>query len=109
MNHPDKEELERFLVPVLPMDTQQKIAEEFSRMSRHHDLAMDAAGKEITAHEHQNRAAAERYHAEYERNIAMAEAMLNDLIRQVEEIIEGKRTEIEPVERILKEAQGSGA
>jgi len=35
--------------------------------------------------------------------------MLNDLIRQVEEIIEGKRTEIEPVERILKEAQGGGA
>jgi len=31
--------------------------------------------------------------------------VLNDLIQQVEEIIEGKRTEIEPVDRILKESQ----
>ncbi len=53
--------------------------------------------------------AAERYHAEYEANIAIAEAMLNDLIQQVEEIIEGTRTEIESVDRLLNEEQGSDA
>jgi hypothetical protein len=47
----------------------------------------------------------ERHRTEYERNRAVAEAVLNDLIQQVEEIIEGKRTEIEPVDRILKESQ----
>lgn len=106
--HIDKEELERFSVAVLPMNIQQKAAEEFNRMLTYHHLAMDAAGNEVKAQEHQNRAAVERYHAEYERNIAIAERMLNDLIRQVEEIIEGKRTEIELVDRILEE-QGNGA
>ena len=90
------------------MNIQQKAAEEFNRMLTYHHLAMDAAGNEVKAQEHQNRAAVERYHAEYERNIAIAERMLNDLIRQVEEIIEGKRTEIELVDRILEE-QGNGA
>ena len=106
--HIDKEELERFLIPILPMESQQRIAEEFKRMLEYHYSAMDMATREIKASAHKNRSAAERYHAEYERNIAIAEAMLNDLIRQVEEIIEGKRTEIEPVDRVLKE-KNSGA
>lgn len=105
--HIDKEELEKFLVPILPMESQQRIAEEFKRMLEYHHCAMDMATREIKANEHMNRSAAERYHAEYEHNIAIAEAMLNDLIRQVEEIIEGKRTEIEPVERVLKEKSGA--
>ena len=55
---------------------------------------------------HGNRMAEERYRAEYERNLAISEAMLNNLILQVDEVIEGKRTEIEPVDRVLKESQG---
>jgi hypothetical protein len=107
--HIDKEELERFLVPALPMDVQQRAAEEFSRMLTHHYLAMDAASNRDKAQEHQNRVAEERYHAEYEHNLTIAEAMLNDLVRQVEEIIEGTRTEIESVDRVLNKEQASGA
>jgi len=78
-------------------------------MSQYHKQAMDAKENMIKAQRHDNKAAEERYRAEYERNIAIAEAMLNDLIHQVEEIIEGTRTEIEPVDRVLSEEQGSGA
>ena len=67
---------------------------------------MKAKTNVLAAQRHGNKAAVERYRAEYERSIAMAETMLNDLIRQVEEIIEGKRAEIEPVDRVLRESQG---
>ena len=97
--------------PIVSVGTQLESALEsnYLQMSKHHYRAMDAKEHLDRARQHGNTAAEERYRAEYERNIAIAEAMLNDLIRQVEEIIEGKRTEIEPVDRILKEAQGGGA
>ena len=103
------DEIRSILIPVIPQGLQRQIRIEYSRVGTYHEEAMEAKGKMLKAGEYGNTAAEERYRAEYERNIAIAEAMLNDLIRQVEEIIEGKRTEIEPVDRILKEAQGGGA
>ncbi len=91
---------------MLPTDLQSNIHEEYCKMAQYHDAAISAEAKMLSAQEHGNTTAAERYRTEYERSLKIAEAMLNDLIRQVEEIIEGKRTEIEPVDRILKESQG---
>jgi hypothetical protein len=71
-------------------------------------VGIEAKTKMLQSSKHGNKTAEERYRTEYERNIAIAEAMLKDLIRQVEEIIEGKRTVIEPVERILKQEEGGG-
>jgi hypothetical protein len=59
----------------------------------------------LQAQEDGNITLAEEYRDEYEHNLAIAETMLNDLIRQVEGIIEGGRTDIEPVDRILEESQ----
>lgn len=73
-------------------------------MSQYHDAAISAEAKMLSAQEHGNITAAERYRVEYEHNLKIARGMLDDLVRQVEEIIEGKRTEIEPVDRILKES-----
>ena len=81
----------------------------YLQMSQYHQQAMDAKENMVKAQQHDNKAAEERYHAEYEHNLTIAEAMLNDLVRQVEEIIEGTRTEIESVDRVLNEEQGSGA
>ncbi len=101
------DEIRSISVPLLPIGVQRGIAVQYDQMSQYHDLAVESTSKAKIAYEHGNKAAEERYGAEYEHNIAIAEAMLNDLIRQVEEIIEGKRTEIEPVERILKEANSA--
>jgi len=98
------EQIKSIQIPRLPDSVQQAVEAEYGTKIKHyHDKAMDAKGTMLQAHTHGNRAAEEFNRAEYERSIAIAEAMLNDLIRQVEEIVEGKRTEIEPVERILKE------
>jgi len=97
------DEVRSILIPVIPQGLQAQVRAEYSGIRNHHEVAMEAKGRMLRASEHSNRAAEERYHTEYQQNIAIAESMLNDLIRQVEEIIEGKRTEIEPVERILKE------
>lgn len=99
--HIDKEELEKFVVPVLSDEVQEEAAQEFQRMLEHHYLAIDAASSELRAEEHQNLAAAKRYHAQFESHISTAEAMLNALIAQVEEVVQGKRTEIEPVDPSL--------
>ena len=97
-------------IPRLVNAFQYAIENEYkTKIEHYHDEAMDAKGRMLQAHKYDNKAAEERYRAEYEHNITIAEAMLNDLVRQVEEIIEGTRTEIEPVDRILNEEQGYGA
>ena len=102
------EQIKSIQIPRLADAIQQAVESEYrTKIGHYHDEAMAAKGKMLQARARGNRAADERYQVEYEHNFAIAEAMLNDLIRQVEEIIEGKRTEIEPVERILKE-QDSG-
>lgn len=100
------EAIESIEIPLVDESLQSAVAEEYLSMSRYHDQAIEAKGKMLAAYRHKNKTDEEHYRAEYEHNVAIAEAMLNDLIRQVEEIIEGKRTEIEPVDRILKESQG---
>ena len=100
------DEVRSILIPVIPQGLQKQIRIEYLKIGGLHEAAMDAKGKLQRAREHGNGAAEERHRAEYERNIAVTEAMLNDLVRQVEEIIEGERTEVEPVGRILKESQG---
>jgi hypothetical protein len=84
------------------------IAESYRHVAQWHRAGIEAKTKMLQSSKHGNKTAEERYRTEYERNIAIAEAMLKDLIRQVEEIIEGKRTVIEPVERILKQEEGGG-
>lgn len=100
----DREDVKKVLIPVLPKRMQQDVEQQYLQLGKYHDIAMDAKAKMLGAQKHGNIAAAEKYRIEYEHNLRIAEAMLNDLIRQVEEIIEGKRTEIEPVDRILKES-----
>ena len=100
----DREDVKKVLIPVLPKRMQQDIERQYLQLGKYHDIAMDAKAKMLEAQKHGNIAAAEKYRVEYEQNLRIAEAMLDDLIRQVEEIIEGKRTEIEPVDRILKES-----
>ena len=103
------EQIKSIQIPRLATAIQQAVENEYrAKIRRYHDEAMAAKSKMLQARARSNRAAEDRYRVEYERNIAIAEAMLNDLIRQGEEIIEGKRMEIEPVEHILKE-QDSGA
>jgi len=100
------DEIRSINVPLLPVGMQHHISVQYEQMSKYHDLAVDSMNEAKKAHEHGNKTAEKRYSAEYEDNIAMAEAILKDLIRQIEEIIEGTRTEIEPVDRVLQESQG---
>jgi hypothetical protein len=103
------EAIESIEIPLMAESLQSSVAEEYLLVSHYHDQAMEAKDKMLKAHEHGNKTAEQRYRTEYERNIAIAEAMLSDLIHQVEEIIEGTRTEIESVDRVLNEEQASGA
>jgi len=102
-------DIKGILIPQLSQSIRDAFGVEHKAVLHHHNLAMEAKTNMLAAQRHDNKAAEERYHAEYERNLTIAEAMLNDLIRQVEEIIEGTRTEIEPVDRVLNKEQDSGA
>ena len=88
----------------IPLQLQQQVAAEWDVVNHFHEIGIDLKAKMFLAQKHGNREAEREYQTKYKHNMEIAEAMLNDLIRQVEEIIEGKRTEIEPVDRILKES-----
>lgn len=99
-------EVRSILMSIIPQGLQEQIRIEYLRLGDFHGAAMEAKGKLQRAREHGNRVADEdRYRAKCEHNLSIAKAMLDDLICQVEEIIEGERTEIEPVDRVLKESQ----
>lgn len=103
------EQIKSIQIPKLADAIQQAVEREYkTKIEHHHNEAMVAKGKMLQAQARGNAIVEDRYRAEYKRNLAVAEAMLKDLIRQVEEIIEGKRTEIEPVDRILKEGESGG-
>jgi len=101
----DADDILNFLIAYPSEPIPRRVAEEYTKLGEYHSRAIEAKSKMLKARKHGNTTAAERYQVEYERNLKIARAMLNDLIRQVEEIIEGKRTEIEPVDCILKENQ----
>jgi hypothetical protein len=103
------DEVRSIVIPIVPQALQSQVRTEYLKVGQHHETAMEAKGAMLKAGEHGNEAAQQHYGAEYERSLGIAEGLLNDLIHQVEEVIEGKRTEIEPVERILKGANGHGA
>ena len=105
----DREDVKRMLVPMMSKNIQDAIEKQFlSAITNYHTAAIEAKLGMLKAQRQGNVAASQRYQQQYKLNLEAAKAMLNDLIHQVEEIIEGKRTEIEPVERILEE-ENSGA
>jgi len=99
------DEVRSILIPVIPQGLQDQIRVEYLKVGDYHEVAMHAKSRVIWAREHSDRAAEERYRAEYERHISVAEAMLDELIGQVEEIIESKRSEIDPLDRDLKKSR----
>ncbi|HIE51532.1 MAG TPA: hypothetical protein EYP85_07205 [Armatimonadetes bacterium] len=98
----DFDDIRNFHLHVIPMPLQNQIAFQYHSLVRCHDIATEAKARMLRCKEQGNLQAAERPRREYKRNLKAAEAMLADLVRQVEEVIEGTRTEIEPVTRILE-------
>jgi len=101
------DQIESILVPEVEERISEAVQANYLLMHQYHARAIQAKENMVQAQEHGNIAAEQRYRKEYENNLAIAEAMLKDLIRQVEEIIEGKRTEIESVDRVLKEEESA--
>ena len=99
------DQIESLLTPVVEREIAQAVEANYLMMTKHHYSAIDAKAQMLQAQEDGNITVVEEYRGEYEHNMSIAKAMLNDLIRQIEEIIEGKRMEIEPVDRVLQESQ----
>jgi type I restriction enzyme S subunit len=78
-------------IPVLPDSIQKGIEKEYKKMSQRHDKAMEVKRKLIDGGMSNKKAEMD---AAYQRNIKKAEAMLKDLIKKTEEIIEGNRKEL---------------
>ena len=85
------EEIKSIQIPILPDAYQKKVENEYKRMSRQHDLAMEAKARALK--EGKSRKESEQ-DPEYQKNIQKAEKMLDDLIKRTEEIIEGKCSDI---------------
>ena len=82
--------------------TLESIPREYERIGELHEVAIDEKAKMLSAKGHGNRLAEKKFRARYEKNIELADEMLSELIQQVEEVIEGRREEIEDVERIIR-------
>jgi len=78
-------------IPILPDIVQKDIEREYKKMSRWHNKAMDVKKKLIEGGLSNKEAEEDD---KYQRNIKKAEAMLKDLIKKTEEIIEGKRKKL---------------
>ena len=90
------EQIKSITVPLLPPSLESTIEDAYkSWVASYHDQAMKAKAKMRQAQRHGNQVAEERYRQEFERNLALASAIIENLVQQVEEIIEGKRSEIE--------------
>jgi len=88
------DQIESLLTPVMERGIAQAIEVNYLVLTGYHYSAIDAKAQMLQAQEDGNITLAEEYRDEYEHNLAIAETMLNDLIRQVEGIIECGRTEI---------------
>ncbi|MDO9575972.1 MAG: N-6 DNA methylase, partial [bacterium] len=78
-------------IPVLPDSIQKNIEKEYKKMSKWHDKAMEVKKKLIDGGLSNKEAEKD---ADYQKNIKKAEALLKDLIKKTEEIIEGNRKEL---------------
>jgi len=78
------DDIYRILIYPIFQGLQERLEKEYLKMSQFHNTAIGAKkkGDDIA----------------YRNNISIAEGMLNNLVQQLEEIIEGKREEIEPVD-----------
>ena len=83
-------------IHVLPDEHQEAIDVQWRRMNEVYERALEIKRGLLNDRGHR---------VNYEKRIAVAKGMLNDLVRQVEKIIEGTRTEVEPVDRVLVEAR----
>lgn len=73
-------EIRSILIPALSNQVQQNIEKEYLKMHKFHEKAMEAKK--------------ENNESEYQKNIKIAEAMLNDLIRKTEQMIRGERKDV---------------
>ncbi|MCK4235006.1 N-6 DNA methylase, partial [candidate division WOR-3 bacterium] len=85
------EEIKSMQIPILPDIIQKNIEREYKKISKWHNKAMDVKKKLIEGGL-SNKEAEKK--ADYQKNIKKAEAMLEDLIKKTEEIIEGKRKKL---------------
>lgn len=85
------DEVKALKIPLFSLELQKQIKKGYKKMLLWHDKAMEVKRKLIGG-EMSNKEAEKD--AEYRRNIKKAEAMLKDLIKKTEEIIEGKRKEL---------------
>lgn len=83
-------------IHVLPDEHQEAIDVQWRRMNEVYERALEIKRGLLNDRGHR---------VNYEKRIAVAKGMLNDLVRQVEKIIEGTRTEVEPVDRVLVKAR----
>lgn len=86
------------LVPTFEDELYEQIEHQHLSISDIHTQAMTAKTNMLQSERQGNERAAQRYRREYEENLRKAESMLANLIKQVEEIIESKRSKIEPIE-----------
>jgi len=84
-------EIKSIQIPVLPDAYQKKIENEYKKMSKQHDLAMEAKARATKRGKSSKEAEQD---PEYLKNIQKAEKMLDDLTKQTEEVIEGKHSDI---------------
>lgn len=92
----DKNEIYKFKIPVLPLDLQEAIEKEYLKASSYHYKAMERKKILIARKDLSNKEAEKD--DEYKRLISKARYILDKLIDQLEEVIEGKRIEITPIE-----------
>lgn len=85
------DEIKDLKIPLFNLELQKQIKKEYKKMSKWHDKAMEVKKKLIEGGLSNREAEKD---AEYQRNIKSAEAMLKDLIKRTEEIIEGKRKKL---------------
>ena len=79
--HVDFEDIKSVRIPLLPKPIQAKIRKEYSIVNDYHYKAMDARKT--------------NNNKDFQNNLALAENKLHDLIKKVEELIEGKRNDID--------------
>jgi len=98
----DADDIPKFLIPILPDQHVQSVKEGYQAINSVHNRAIKAKIKMLKAREQGNLNAERRFKHQYEENIQTAETMLKDLVRQLEEVIEGKRRKIRSVEQVTE-------
>lgn len=94
----DFDDIRSLQIHEVPEKIQEQVVSEYYRVLQINSSAMYNKEKMLQSERQGNERAAQRYRREYEENLRKAESMLANLIKQVEEIIESKRSKIEPIE-----------